>query len=77
MPQPRLLLIDDEPALRNVARWLVVIEDAPHGCNVSHAEEFNAALIEFLMCLDVPRNAMPDGSIPALCAILISKETEM
>jgi len=27
---------------------LVVIEDAPHGCNVSHAEEFNSALLEFL-----------------------------
>ena len=27
---------------------LVVIEDAPHGLNVSHAEEFNAALLEFL-----------------------------
>jgi len=26
----------------------VVIEDAPHGCNVSHAEEFNSALLEFL-----------------------------
>ncbi len=27
---------------------LVVLEDAPHGCNVSHAEEFNSALLEFL-----------------------------
>jgi len=27
---------------------LVVIEDAPHGLNVSHAEKFNAALLEFL-----------------------------
>jgi non-heme chloroperoxidase len=27
---------------------LVVLEGAPHGCNVSHAEKFNAALIEFL-----------------------------
>jgi non-heme chloroperoxidase len=27
---------------------LVVLEDAPHGCNVSHAEKFNAALLEFL-----------------------------
>jgi len=27
---------------------VVVIEDAPHGLNVSHAEEFNAALLEFL-----------------------------
>jgi non-heme chloroperoxidase len=27
---------------------LVVLEGAPHGCNVSHAEEFNSALIEFL-----------------------------
>jgi len=27
---------------------LVVLEGAPHGCNVSHAEEFNAALLEFL-----------------------------
>ena len=25
-----------------------VIDGAPHGCNVSHAEEFNRALIEFL-----------------------------
>ena len=28
---------------------LVVIDDAPHGFNVSHAEEFNAALLEFLV----------------------------
>lgn len=27
---------------------LVVIEDAPHGLNVSHASEFNQALVEFL-----------------------------
>jgi pimeloyl-ACP methyl ester carboxylesterase len=27
---------------------VVVIEDAPHGLNVSHAEKFNAALLEFL-----------------------------
>jgi len=27
---------------------VVVIEDAPHGLNVSHAEEFNASLLEFL-----------------------------
>ena len=27
---------------------LVVLEDAPHGCNVSHAEHFNRALIGFL-----------------------------
>lgn len=27
---------------------LVVIPDAPHGCNVSHPEEFNTALLEFL-----------------------------
>jgi non-heme chloroperoxidase len=27
---------------------LVVLEGAPHGCNVSHAEKFNAALIDFL-----------------------------
>ena len=27
---------------------LVVIEGAPHGLNVSHAEEFNAALLKFL-----------------------------
>ena len=27
---------------------LVVLEGAPHGCNVSHAEEFNAALLAFL-----------------------------
>src|SRR6478735_1447393 len=27
---------------------LVVVEDAPHGLNVSHADEFNAALLEFL-----------------------------
>ncbi len=27
---------------------LVVIEDAPHGLNVSHADEFNAALLSFL-----------------------------
>ena len=27
---------------------LVVLTDAPHGCNVSHADEWNAALIDFL-----------------------------
>ena len=27
---------------------LVVVEGAPHGFNVSHANRFNAALIEFL-----------------------------
>jgi non-heme chloroperoxidase len=27
---------------------LVVLEGAPHGCNVSHADQFNAALLEFL-----------------------------
>ncbi len=27
---------------------LVVLEGAPHGCNVSHAKEFNAALLAFL-----------------------------
>jgi non-heme chloroperoxidase len=27
---------------------LVVLEGAPHGCNVSHAQKFNAALIDFL-----------------------------
>jgi pimeloyl-ACP methyl ester carboxylesterase len=27
---------------------LVLIEDAPHGLNLSHAEEFNSALLEFL-----------------------------
>lgn len=27
---------------------LVVLAGAPHGCNVSHADEFNAALTRFL-----------------------------
>jgi non-heme chloroperoxidase len=27
---------------------LVVLEGAPHGCNVSHADEFNRALLDFL-----------------------------
>lgn len=27
---------------------LVVLKGAPHGCNVTHAEEFNAALLSFL-----------------------------
>jgi non-heme chloroperoxidase len=27
---------------------LVVLEGAPHGCNVSHAADFNRALIDFL-----------------------------
>lgn len=31
---------------------LAVLRGAPHGCNVSHAEEFNAALIGFLDGLD-------------------------
>ena len=28
--------------------WLVLVDDAPHGLNVSHAEEFNEALLAFL-----------------------------
>jgi pimeloyl-ACP methyl ester carboxylesterase len=31
---------------------LVLLPDAPHGCNVSHAEAFNAALLAFLAELD-------------------------
>jgi non-heme chloroperoxidase len=27
---------------------LVVLDGAPHGCNVSHAQDFNQALINFL-----------------------------
>ena len=27
---------------------LVVLRDAPHGCNASHADEFNRALLAFL-----------------------------
>jgi non-heme chloroperoxidase len=27
---------------------LVVLEDAPHGCNTSHAEQFNQAVLDFL-----------------------------
>ena len=27
---------------------LVLLRDAPHGCNVSHADELNAALLKFL-----------------------------
>ncbi|RZA20506.1 MAG: alpha/beta hydrolase [Lysobacteraceae bacterium] len=27
---------------------LVLLRDAPHGCNVSHADQFNAALLQFL-----------------------------
>lgn len=27
---------------------LVILQDAPHGCNVSHASEFNSAIIDFL-----------------------------
>jgi pimeloyl-ACP methyl ester carboxylesterase len=27
---------------------LVVLKDAPHGCNVSHADEFNRAILEFI-----------------------------
>lgn len=27
---------------------LVLLRDAPHGCNVSHADDFNAALLKFL-----------------------------
>jgi non-heme chloroperoxidase len=27
---------------------LVILRGAPHGCNVSHAGEFNAALLQFL-----------------------------
>jgi non-heme chloroperoxidase len=30
------------------ASKLVVLRGAPHGCNVSHAEEFNQALLQFL-----------------------------
>ena len=27
---------------------LVVIDGGPHGCNVSHQDDFNAALVSFL-----------------------------
>jgi len=27
---------------------LVLLVDAPHGCNASHADEFNRALLDFL-----------------------------
>ena len=27
---------------------LVLLEDAPHGCNTSHADDFNLALLNFL-----------------------------
>jgi non-heme chloroperoxidase len=27
---------------------LVLLKDAPHGCNLSHANEFNRALLAFL-----------------------------
>lgn len=27
---------------------LCVIADGPHGCHISHAQEFNAALLDFL-----------------------------
>jgi pimeloyl-ACP methyl ester carboxylesterase len=27
---------------------VVLLKDAPHGCNASHAEQFNAALVAFL-----------------------------
>jgi non-heme chloroperoxidase len=30
------------------ASELVLLQDAPHGCNVSHAEPFNQALLDFL-----------------------------
>lgn len=29
---------------------LVLVDDAPHGLNVSHADRFNAALLDFLRC---------------------------
>ena len=33
---------------------LVVVENGPHGFNVSHAEEFNKALLDFLSSLRMP-----------------------
>lgn len=30
------------------AAWVVSIDDAPHGLNVSHVEQFNGALVEFI-----------------------------
>jgi len=27
---------------------VVVLKNAPHGCNTSHADDFNLALLEFL-----------------------------
>ena len=36
------------PVLQAAQSSLVLLEDAPHGCNVSHADAFNRALLEFL-----------------------------
>jgi non-heme chloroperoxidase len=36
---------------------LVVLDGAPHGCNVSHAEKFNEALIDFLGSADTEPTA--------------------
>lgn len=38
---------------------LVVVPDAPHGLNVSHARRFNAALTTFLAALAGPPNDDP------------------
>ena len=40
---------------------LVLLTDAPHGCNVSHADEWNAALIEFLRNGSKTRVAVAEG----------------
>jgi non-heme chloroperoxidase len=33
---------------RRAGSELTVLAGAPHGCNVSHPEEFNRALLDFL-----------------------------
>jgi hypothetical protein len=36
---------------------LCVIAGGPHGCNISHPDEFNEALVGFLASADLPRPA--------------------
>lgn len=51
---------------------LVVVEGAPHGCNATHVEQFNAALLEFLGAradrrVDQPASAERSG-VRTTCA---------
>lgn len=44
---------------------LVLLKDAPHGCNVTHAAEFNSALLGVPGQRGGPAEERPDGAVVA------------